>query len=900
MNFKALRAKFQEEAFLAQSKTSRPTVAEKPRYAPPPGGQSNAVGSSFNITVDKTQVVPRVMVRDALRTSGGQRPISFLPETQPILPSSGLPCGDITTRQSLKDRHMPLVLPALPLKDQKTESPTKGEDQLEPEPHCKVVLQNKVKKKSLLLPFKSHRAPKVSSESSEESTYADLSIRPASAPGELPSMEKHVTENGISAQGDQSNVECFLSGQDVPVTPLSEEIRADSDNRIMSTLEKAKKKFSQNQFLTSVKSKSFLSPDSTSADKTFFSLPHNTDSTEPLVPSPPPLFLPHIACISARPFFKVNNSVRASALDKRFCRDKTELSSVRSAEPNLPPSPPKKFLPALSSLGLLPVKPPRPPLVDLSRYHPASVQEMSPGLSQEPTEEPITEHPCLLQPVLDAPEFPDFENSEVGTADDDVDISELELEALDLVNLPTPDDPRIPDFEDFQLNLSICEPPKPSVTADLEVLKSDHHNLISLDQVSSPDLPDLSEIPDPPVSDHWAQIEGAVIPPLPKFHAEEAVKGAFGSYCIKKEMDACNHAAMADGIQTHPSVYQQDSYDKTSDNVYEDVENIHKIGSNHNSRKRKGSLKNPYANNHTVEEEASLNVWPRNPWGNVSGEHSQSVHVHIFSKEWHSPSTADQKEQKKREKHRLEKEKKEQKEREKKDNEMKKKFKVTGEEEPLYHAKVMVASKVRKNDLNVKTGDTVSIIRTTSCPKGKWLARDADHKYGYISVMNVELNINEMLELGKKAQAGGKGNVDGDTISNGSRSSNHPVLTSSFTDDSEEWAFDDETFSHASEYHFLPLIPATFPHSSAPHTLSDANLDDLHTQTRHEALQKLAIFFQHNKDEFTDGTDTTPIKQSRESPTALCAVEEPPYPEQEADFTGLEFLPPPPLYADTF
>lgn len=134
----------------------------------------------------------------------------------------------------------------------------------------------------------------------------------------------------------------------------------------------------------------------------------------------------------------------------------------------------------------------------------------------------------------------------------------------------------------------------------------------------------------------------------------------------------------------------------------------------------------------------------------------------------------------------------------------------------MYHARVMVASKVRKNDLPVKNGDTVSIIRTTSCPKGKWLARDANNRCemmsdvlfceirggfkappslclqstsapqwvlvflftalawlfadGYISVMNVELNIKEMLELGKKAQAAGRGGTqEGDTISIGSR-----------------------------------------------------------------------------------------------------------------------------------
>lgn len=46
-----------------------------------------------------------------------------------------------------------------------------------------------------------------------------------------------------------------------------------------------------------------------------------------------------------------------------------------------------------------------------------------------------------------------------------------------------------------------------------------------------------------------------------------------------------------------------------------------------------------------------------------------------------------------------------------------------------------------------------------------WLSAD-----GYISVMNVELNIKDMLELGKKAQAAGRGaNAEGDTISIGSR-----------------------------------------------------------------------------------------------------------------------------------
>lgn len=46
----------------------------------------------------------------------------------------------------------------------------------------------------------------------------------------------------------------------------------------------------------------------------------------------------------------------------------------------------------------------------------------------------------------------------------------------------------------------------------------------------------------------------------------------------------------------------------------------------------------------------------------------------------------------------------------------------------MYHARVLLDSKLRKHDLQVKTGDTVSIIRTTNCPKGKWLARDSQNK----------------------------------------------------------------------------------------------------------------------------------------------------------------------------
>lgn len=65
-----------------------------------------------------------------------------------------------------------------------------------------------------------------------------------------------------------------------------------------------------------------------------------------------------------------------SVLDKQFSRDKAELPSVRTGEPHPPSAPPKKPLPDLRSLGPLPPKPPRPPLVDLSCYHPPTVNGM--------------------------------------------------------------------------------------------------------------------------------------------------------------------------------------------------------------------------------------------------------------------------------------------------------------------------------------------------------------------------------------------------------------------------------------------------------------------------------------------------------------------------------------------
>lgn len=96
--------------------------------------------------------------------------------------------------------------------------------------------------------------------------------------------------------------------------------------------------------------------------------------------------------------------------------------------------------------------------------------------------------------MLAAPEFPDFENSEVEPAvGDAVDITALELEALDLVytNVPTP----------TQCKEGDLEAPEPAPSEDCEIpvvsdLNLGSPYLIPLDPARFPEPINLSEFPE--------------------------------------------------------------------------------------------------------------------------------------------------------------------------------------------------------------------------------------------------------------------------------------------------------------------------------------------------------------------------------------------------------------------
>lgn len=289
-------------------------MAVKPKQLPPSGGPRCSV-----VVDNRTPAVSRVVFRDGHQASGGLRPISFppkVPQTCPSFQRGG--SSDATTRQSLRERHMPLVLPFIPVKEHKSALPAARELKLEEEPGKEAATQTKIKKKGLLLPFKSSKATKISGENGEP-TYSDLTIRPSSAPGELPSVEKPPVEDRLSSQSNQSTSEFPVSIPDISVSSPPTGTSVESDNKIVSTLERARRKLSCRQMLLSAKS--LCSPDYVSKDKTFSSPPRKTESAEMELPIPSPVCLPNLSCLSARPFFKANNSAHS----KLYLEKKTHI-----------------------------------------------------------------------------------------------------------------------------------------------------------------------------------------------------------------------------------------------------------------------------------------------------------------------------------------------------------------------------------------------------------------------------------------------------------------------------------------------------------------------------------------------------------------------------------------------
>uniref|UniRef100_A0A8C3DXF4 Uncharacterized protein n=1 Tax=Corvus moneduloides TaxID=1196302 RepID=A0A8C3DXF4_CORMO len=148
----------------------------------------------------------------------------------------------------------------------------------------------------------------------------------------------------------------------------------------------------------------------------------------------------------------------------------------------------------------------------------------------------------------------------------------------------------------------------------------------------------------------------------------------------------------------------------------------------------------PPASHPSLQVPAAPSLPPRN-----IKPSSETIFVsHILS--WQCtfrPPRRKEKKRDKEDKRRMDQEKKEQKEKEKKEQELRKKFKLTGPIEVLHQARACVDHKGGKNELTVKQGDKIEIIRLTDNPEGKWLGR-IKGCYGYIKTTMVEIDYDSL------------------------------------------------------------------------------------------------------------------------------------------------------------
>uniref|UniRef100_A0A8C4WG80 FYN binding protein 1 n=1 Tax=Gopherus evgoodei TaxID=1825980 RepID=A0A8C4WG80_9SAUR len=125
-------------------------------------------------------------------------------------------------------------------------------------------------------------------------------------------------------------------------------------------------------------------------------------------------------------------------------------------------------------------------------------------------------------------------------------------------------------------------------------------------------------------------------------------------------------------------------------------------------------------------------------------------------------SKEQEKKREKEEKKRLEQEKKEQREKEKKEQEIRKKFKLSGPIQVLHQARACMDYKGGKNELTVKQGDNIEIIRITDNPEGKWLGRTTKGYYGYIKTTVVEIDYDSLKRKQRSSTSASLRHVDND------------------------------------------------------------------------------------------------------------------------------------------
>lgn len=267
VDFKSLRAKFQACSQLKD----RPIVLDKPKRFPPTAGRA-ILSPTFSVE-DKNPAIPSLNLRDDQKVLSGKRTDSvpscfFGPDTNGI--------GSGVARRSVKDRQFPLVLPAPP-------SLSSNNPEEEAISSAKLVTSPiKCKKKAMPTPFKPAKFPKSIKEILENAEHSESS-KPS--------------QNGFSPHKGGSNPGSPCPSPDQPSTPspTSEDpYNGGGIPHVLSTLERAKKKFSPKNLLVYTRPKSFYStkgqPESPPPPVKYENLQDDVESSSGSRPSSSPNF----------------------------------------------------------------------------------------------------------------------------------------------------------------------------------------------------------------------------------------------------------------------------------------------------------------------------------------------------------------------------------------------------------------------------------------------------------------------------------------------------------------------------------------------------------------------------------------------------------------------------------
>lgn len=199
--------------------------------------------STNSVIEDKNLAIPPLNLRDDMKVLSGKRANAA---QSCFLPADTNGVGSGVARCSLKERHLPLVLPA--------PSSFSNVTRQEAAPSCKLVTSPiKCKKKAMPTPFKPTKFSKSIKEILEKADHPDSSKAQSVC---------YTMENGFSPPkgGSNSGSSCASPEQPSTPSPTGEDLSNEgSIPHVLSTLERAKKKFSPKNLLVYTRPKSFYS-----------------------------------------------------------------------------------------------------------------------------------------------------------------------------------------------------------------------------------------------------------------------------------------------------------------------------------------------------------------------------------------------------------------------------------------------------------------------------------------------------------------------------------------------------------------------------------------------------------------------------------------------------------------